>query len=171
MANVEFGGKKSLGVGIGSHPLLFSIAGDIFPANLSRPILTPDRKTVNVLFIHRVNRTEYFDLFIPDEISGKPDRGFHGHQSDELQHMILHNISYHPGLFIKGSPVLHPQILSHRNLNVINITPVPELFEDAVGKTEKDDILDRFFPQVVIDPVYLMFLKCPPQNLIQFQGG
>ena len=41
----------------------------------------------------------------------------------------------------------------------IDIAPVPDRFEDAVGKPERQDVLDGLLPEVVIDAVDLRFAE------------
>src|SRR4029077_14442924 len=49
--------------------------------------------------------------------------------------------------------------LSRRDLNVIDVVAIPDRLQDAVGKTERQNVLNRFLAQVVIDPVNLFLLK------------
>ena len=54
---------------------------------------------------------------------------------------------------------------------MIDISAIPDRFEDAVGKTERHDVLDGFFSQVVIDAVNLFFANGLKKLLVQCACG
>ena len=73
--------------------------------------------------------------------------------------MILKYISDDPSALVISRPTTNTNGFCNGNLNVIDILPVPELFENAIGKSKYQDILDRFFPQVVVNPINLVLLE------------
>ncbi len=46
-----------------------------------------------------------------------------------------------------------------RDLNVIDVVPVPDRLENAVGKPESEDVLNRLLAEVVIDAKNLGFIE------------
>ena len=57
-------------------------------------------------------------------------------------------------IVIAAAP-LHPESFRHRDLHMVDVTPVPDGFEDAVCEAEYQDVLDGFFPQIMIDAIDL----------------
>src|SRR3954451_23209619 len=49
--------------------------------------------------------------------------------------------------------------------------PGPEFLEDGVRKTEHENVLDGFFPEVVVDAKHLLLVSVPRQLLVQFHRG
>src|SRR6202521_4950910 len=47
----------------------------------------------------------------------------------------------------------------HRDLHVIDITVVPQRFEEAVAEAKRHDVLDGFFAEIVIDSVDLILVQ------------
>ncbi len=79
----------------------------------------------------------------------------HGHQREELEDVVLDHVADHARLVVVVAPLLHPQLLGHGDLDVVDVAPVPDRLEDAVGEAEDEEVLDRLLPEVVIDPVDL----------------
>src|SRR3989442_15256842 len=65
------------------------------------------------------------------------------------------------------SAFLHSDGFSHRYLYVIDITPVPNRFENSIGETESQNILNRLFSEIVIDPVHLLLFSNFQELFIQ----
>ena len=57
---------------------------------------------------------------------------------------------------------LHADCLSIGDLNMVDVTPVPDRLEDRIVEPEHHDVLHRFFTQVVIDTIDLILSKDPP---------
>src|ERR1019366_1829703 len=53
---------------------------------------------------------------------------------------------------------------------MIDITPVPDGFKDAICQTEYQDILHRFFTEVVVDAENLFLAEDFPDLAVQFFG-
>ena len=109
--------------------------------------------------VHRAESPQYLQFFITYKFSLKAHRRLHGNQPYQLHHMVLHDVSHHSGLFIKFPPVLYAQIFGHGYLYVVHIAAVPEVFKYGVRKTEKEDVLDRLFAEIMVDTEYLIFIK------------
>src|SRR5207247_3520180 len=57
------------------------------------------------------------------------------------------------------------------DLHVVNVIAVPKRLEDAVAKTQYEQVLHGVFAEVVIDAVDLLLIENVKDNLIQFPGG
>src|SRR5260370_20561105 len=60
--------------------------------------------------------------------------------------------------------------LGHGDLYVIDVSAVPDGLEDSVGKTESHNVLDRFFAEIVVDAVNLIFFGNLAQLLVESFG-
>src|SRR2546423_5654792 len=82
--------------------------------------------------------------------------------------MVLYHIPDSPGLLVVRTSALYAKILCHRNLDMVNVAPVPHRLKNTVSQAEDQDILHRFFTQVVVDTVDLLFLENPANLAVKF---
>ena len=71
--------------------------------------------------------------------------------------MVWYHVPQCAGFFIETAAALDTDGLGSRDLNVVDMVAVPQRLEDAVGETQHQDVLDRFFAEKVIDPIDLVF--------------
>ena len=134
-------------------------------------ILTAHGSGKYVFRTHGLNRMQNFALFITDGIGAKRNRRFHRGQADELHDVVRHHVAQGAGFVVISAALFHADSFRHRNLDVIDVTSVPDRLEDSVGKAESQNVLNGFFAQVVIDAVDLLFIGHPQQLLVQKPGG
>ncbi len=84
----------------------------------------------------------------------------------QLEHVVLHDISYHSGFFIKCAPMFYPYLFGNCNLDIVHIMPVPYFNKNRIDKTQKNDILDRVFCKIMIYAVYCSSLKASVSILL-----
>src|SRR5262245_58121943 len=65
--------------------------------------------------------------------------------------MILNDVADDTGFLVELSPSVDAETLRHRDLHVLHVATVPDRLEKRVGKPEVEDVLHRFFSEVVID--------------------
>jgi hypothetical protein len=82
--------------------------------------------------------------------------------------MVLHHIANRPRFFIVGSTTLNANVFSNCDLDMIDITPVPDWLEDTICQTEDQDILYRLFAKIVVDAVDLFLFKDFAYLTVQF---
>lgn len=85
--------------------------------------------------------------------------------------MILDNVTNCAGLIVKAAAALHAEVFGHGDLDAPDEVPVPEGLHKRIGKAEDEHVVDRFLPEVVIDPVYVGFFERLQQYLIEFLRG
>ncbi len=68
-----------------------------------------------------------------------------------MQQVILHYIANGADLFVEGAAALHPELLGHGDLYVLDIVAIPNGFEKGVGKTEIQKILHRLLAEIMVD--------------------
>ncbi len=62
-------------------------------------------------------------------------------------------------MIVIPGPVAHIDRFGYRDLHMFYVVAIPDRLENGVGKTEKEDILGRFFAKIVIDAVHLPFFE------------
>ena len=67
--------------------------------------------------------------------------------------MVLDDIPDRPDGVVEGSPSLHTERLDQGDLDVVDVVPIPNRLEQGVGKAKDQEVEDRFFAEIVIDPV------------------
>ena len=73
--------------------------------------------------------------------------------------MVLHYVAQCACCLIKGSAAFNADTLRGRDLDVVDVVAVPHVFEDAIGKTEHQNVLHRLFAKVVVDAKDLIFTE------------
>ncbi len=63
------------------------------------------------------------------------------------------------------SPILDTEVLGHRDLDRLDVVPVPDRLEHRVGEPEVEDLLDPHLPEVVVDPEELRLVDVLMQLL------
>ena len=76
-----------------------------------------------------------------------------------------------PGSVEVSAALFHPDRLGIRDLHMIDIAAVPDGLKDGIVEAEHHDVLHRFFAQVMIDAVNLVFRQHSFDVAIQGFGG
>ena len=83
--------------------------------------------------------------------------------------MVLDHIADGAGLFVVAATPLDADRLGHSDLHVVDVASVPQRLKDTVGEAQDEQILDRFFTQVVIDTIDLALFEHVVDNLVEVQ--
>lgn len=81
--------------------------------------------------------------------------------------MVLHYVSQRACAVKISSATANALTLSDSNLHVVDIVTIPNRLHQTVGETKHQQILNRFFSQVMINPINLFFLKVAMQVLVE----
>ena len=81
--------------------------------------------------------------------------------------MILHHVAQRARAFVITGAPFHAERLRRRDLDMIDVTPVPDRLEDRVRETEHQNVLSGFFPEEMIDPVSLVLGKRRSHDCVQ----
>src|SRR5882757_1665879 len=73
--------------------------------------------------------------------------------------MIGNHVAESASLIVVSAARTDAQSFGGGDLQVIDIAAVPDRFEDAVGKAEDDDVLNRLFAEIMIDAINLTFVE------------
>ena len=69
-----------------------------------------------------------------------------------------------------AAPAFHAHGFGYGNLYVIDVAAVPDGLENSVGETERHDVLDGLFTQIMIDAIDLLLVGELEQFLIEGFG-
>src|SRR5262249_2334385 len=75
------------------------------------------------------------------------------------------------GRFVVSATLLHADGFRRGDLDMVDIIPVPNRLEDPVRKAEGQNVLDRFFAQLVVDTVDLLLVEDVLNVQIEPAGG
>ena len=95
---------------------------------------------------------------------------FHGQEGDHLEQMILHHIANRAGVIIEFPPSGDAEFLGHGDLHAVHIVAIPNRFEKGVCETEEEQVLDRLFPEVMVDAEDVGLRKRRAQGDVQGLG-
>ena len=73
--------------------------------------------------------------------------------------MVLHHVAQRACALVVRRAVLDADGLGGGDLNVVDVAPVPDRLEHAVGEAEHQQILDGFLAQIMIDAIHLIFVE------------
>ena len=85
--------------------------------------------------------------------------------------MILYYVAYRAGCIVKFAAFFDPKLFRHRDLYALDIVPIPDWLEKAVGKPEEQKVEHRFLAQVVINSKDATLRQDFVQRGIQFLCG
>jgi len=82
--------------------------------------------------------------------------------------VVLEHVPQKSGGFEILCPVLHADGFRNRDLDGVNVIPVPDRFKNQICKPEHQDVLNRFLAEIVVDAVNLAFIQAFTQIAVQF---
>ena len=71
--------------------------------------------------------------------------------------MVLDHVAEGAGRFIERAAAFDADRLGGGDLDVVDVVAIPDVFEDAVGEPEDEDVLHCLFAEIVVDAEDLVF--------------
>src|ERR1700721_4054758 len=81
--------------------------------------------------------------------------------------VVLNHIAQTAGCLVKSASRANAELFTERDLDAGDVVAVPDRFEEGVGKTEVEDVHDRFFAEEVINAEDRVLRKDRAGNLVQ----
>ena len=128
-----------------------SIGGNVAENSGGAHCLKYGFTTHHVLGVEGRQRIEDLLLLVPQRLGRQAGRRLHGDEAEDLEEVGDHHVAEGPGALVEGSPPFEEQCLGDVDLHVLDVFPVPDRLEEAVGETEGQDVVDRLLPQEVVD--------------------
>jgi hypothetical protein len=94
-----------------------------------------------------------FTFLVTDAVGGQVGRRVHGDQAEQLQQVVLDHVTQLAGLVEVTPTAFDANLLGHGDFHVGDVILVPLGFEQAVGETQGDQVLNGFFAQIMVDAV------------------
>ena len=101
------------------------------------------------------HRVEDVALAVVDDVHAVARGRLHRDEAQDLQEMVLHDVSHRTDRVVEVAAVCDLEVLSHRDLHGGDEVPVPDRLEDRVREAEVEDVLDGHLPEEVVDAVEL----------------
>ena len=81
--------------------------------------------------------------------------------------MVLKHVAQRAGAFVVCRAMLDADSLRGRDLHVVDVAAVPDRLEHAVAEAKDQEVLDGLLPEIVIDPVDLLFIEMLVRQAIE----
>ena len=108
----------------------------------------------------RLDRAQHLGLFVVHRLGIEGNRRLHRGKRDELKDVVGHHVAKRAGCLVIPAAQLDAKFLGHRHLHVVHVAAIPHRLENAVRKTKGQNILNGFFPKIVVDAVDLFLFQC-----------
>src|ERR1700733_1557222 len=147
--------------------ILLAISDDGLAVDGARAVLSAH----GVGWMDGLNCLPDFYLFGAHCIGCEGDRRLHRHEAEEFHYVVLHDVAESARSLVERPATLDADALGCGDLDMIDIVAVPDVFEDAVGEAEDEDVLHRLLAEVVIDAEDLVFVEDLVDLVVESSGG
>jgi hypothetical protein len=127
------------------------------------PVLAAD----HVPGVDRPQRLEHLRLLVPQVPGGQRHRRFHRHEPQHLEQVGDDHVPVGAGRVVERGPALDRQRFRHVDLHVADVVAVPDRFEQPVREPEREDVVDRFLAEEVVDAEDLRLIEHRVHRLVQ----
>ena len=128
---------ERLGGRVGGHPVDREVAV-VLAADVARRIGGLDRA---------VER----DLGLLERVHVATGGRLHRGRADDLHEVVHDHVAQRAHRVVEVPAVLHAEVLCHRDLDALDVVPVPDRLEHRVREAEEEDLLEAHLPEVVVD--------------------
>mmetsp|Transcript_17395 Transcript_17395/g.52121 ORF Transcript_17395/g.52121 Transcript_17395/m.52121 type:complete len:381 (-) Transcript_17395:766-1908(-) len=151
------------------HGVVIQVARQALAGTLAAP--PPVLTYHHVGHGHLLHAAQHLHLLVADVLRVQADRGLHGEQRQDLQQVVLDDVTDDAILVKVPAAPLCAEILTEDDLHVPDIFPVPERLKEQVGKPQDREVLDQLLPEVVVDSVDLLLAQMLVQILAELLEG
>ena len=132
---------------------------------VSIPIVLTEQTIVHFDWWHGLQHTSLCVTHIITRTrTVRPNRWFHGQQRQHLQQVILLNVPDDAVVVKVPTTALCPKRFLEGDLDRFDRITVPHPFPNTVPKPPQQQILHNLLPEVVIDPIQVLFLEVGRQG-------
>src|ERR1700722_13058794 len=82
--------------------------------------------------------------------------------------MVLDHIADRTGLVVKASTPLNAKVLRHRDLDALDVVPIPERLNKRVGEAECQHVVQCAFSEIVVDTKDVGLIENAEQDFVEF---
>ncbi len=110
---------------------------------------------INRIGVQETNSTEHLHLLVAEGLRIKRGGWLHCNEREELQEVVLQDVTERARLFVECATPLDADRLCHGDLNVVDVSTVPDWLKDQVAEAEDQDVANGLFSEIVVDAVDL----------------
>src|SRR6266700_8233077 len=96
------------------------------------------------------NCAKHLDCLIANGITMQASRSLHGQKSHHLKHVVLDHVPDRSSGIVKFPSPFNAELFRHGDLDTLNVIPVPDRLQEAVGDAKEKKIEDGFFAKVMV---------------------
>ena len=121
--------------------------------------------------LRQLHGGEHLDLLPAQLLRVERDGFLHRGQRHQLQQVVLDHVAGRADAVVVAGPAAHPDVLGLGDLDVVDVIVVPDRLVQLVGETQRQQVLDRFLAQVMVDPEDAVRRKDVIDQCVQFDRG
>ena len=85
--------------------------------------------------------------------------------------MVHDDVTQRADRVVEVASILDAEVLGHRDLDALDVVPVPDRLEHRVREPQEEDLLEPHLPEEVVDPVDLRLVDVLVQLVGERAGG
>ena len=117
------------------------------------------------------HRAEQRHLRVLDRRGVAAGRRLHRRGGHHLHQVVDDDVAQRADGVVEVAPVLDAEVLRHRDLDALDVLPVPDRLEDPVREPQVEDLLEAHLPEVVVDAEELRLLDVLVELLGELARG
>ena len=106
-----------------------------------------------------------------DALGISPCRRFHRGVTQHLHDVVLQHVTQGAGAVVKAAALFHAQRFGGGDFHRAHIIAVPQRLEYRIAKAQRQQVLQAFFAQIMVDAVNPAFGKMAADSLADGAGG
>src|SRR5207248_11056023 len=95
--------------------------------------------------------TNDFHFFVANAVGAEIGGRFHCNEAKKLQQMVLHHVAQGAGGFVVPGASFYPECFCGGDLDVIDVTRVPDGLENRIREAENENVLCSLLPEQMTD--------------------
>jgi len=163
----KLGGHVGLCGGVLLHVRLVEITWDRLAVHISPGVLSTKSMDMQGAALDRADGAQDLDLLIAERVGLQGWRRLHRNQREQLHHVILKHVAQRASFIVITGARFDAGSLRHCNLDVVYEVAVPYRLDHEIGETEHQQVLHRFFAQVVVDTKDLLLVEVLVHHFVE----
>ena len=149
------------------HARLRAIGGHLRAGHPALAVLRADDRRRFVASDNRLHREQRIHLAIADARRGELRRRLHRDERQQLHQVVLDHVAQRARSLVIRRAAFDADGLGRGDLHVIDVAPVPDRLEHAVGEAKHQQVLDGLLAEVVVDAEDLVFREMAVELRVQ----
>ena len=121
--------------------------------------------------VRLADRPEQGDHAVLERLGVAARRRLHRRGGDHLHEVVDDDVAQRADRVVEVAAILDAEVLGHRDLDALDVVPVPDRLEHRVREAQEEDLLEAHLPEEVVDPVELRLVDVLVQLVGERAGG